>query len=248
MNELQAQDFYKKQFKVSEDIVEISSIPVEFVEEIIEQVGRDFTTVLELGAGNGALSRGLSKFNKKITTIELVPEMVNFATRFNTPNITSLCGSFYDIEVNENFDAIFYMDGFGVGIDEDQFTLLKRIYKWLMDDGVALIDIYHPNYWKKVSGQKMVPHPDLNLTRVYGYDESLNRMTDTWWEDNEPNEKYTQSLACYSQEEIYSLCKKANLKIIAYYPGGAMDFENWKFHETVSLSECLSYRIKVVKA
>ena len=38
------------------------------------------------------------------------------------------------------------------------------------------------------------------------------------------------------------------LKKIAYYPGGAMYFENWKINETVPLSECLSYRIKIIKA
>lgn len=248
MNELQAQDFYKKQFKMSEDISEISTIPLEFVEEIIEQVGRDFTTVLELGAGNGALSRGLSLFNKNITTVELVSDMVDFAKRFKTPNVTSLCGSFYDITINNTFDTVLYMDGFGVGSDKEQLTLLKRINNWLTDSGVALIDIYHPKYWRKTSGREMKPHPNLNVSRIYGYDESFNRMTDTWWEDNNPEETYTQSLACYSLDEIYDLCEKADLKIIAYYPGGAMDFENWKFNETVPLSAGLSYRIKVVKA
>lgn len=248
MNELQAQDFYKKQFKLSEDILEISTIPLEFVEEVVEQVGRDFTSVLELGAGNGALSRGLSTFSKNITTVELVSEMVDFAKRFNTPNVTSLCGSFYDIDINKTFDTILYMDGFGVGFDKEQLILLKRINNWLVDGGVALIDIYNPNYWKKVSGQEMMPYPNSNISRIYGYDESLNRMTDTWWEDNNLEKTYTQSLACYSPDEIYSLCEKAGLKIIAYYPGGAMDFENWKFNESVPLSECLSYRIKVIKA
>lgn len=248
MNELQAKIFYKKQFMISKHISEISTVTLEYVEEIIEQVGRDFTTVLELGAGNGSLSRGLSKFNKAITTVELVPEMVDFATRFNTPNVTSLCGSFYDIEINETFDTILYMDGFGVGFDNDQLTLLKRIKDWLIDDGVALIDIYNPSYWKKVSGEEMIPYPSLNVSSIYGYDESLNRMTDTWWEENNPEKTYTQSLACYSPDEIYKLCKKAGLQIIAYYPGGAMDFEKWEFNETVPLSECLSYRIKVIKA
>src|SRR5699024_563645 len=140
-----------------------------------------------------------------------------------TPNVTSLCGSFYDIDINKTFDTILYMDGFGVGFDKEQLILLKRINNWLVDGGVALIDIYNPNYWKKVSGQEMMPYPNSNISRIYGYDESLNRMTDTWWEDNNLEKTYTQSLACYSPDEIYSLCENAGLKIIAYYPGGAMD-------------------------
>lgn len=248
MNEFEAQLFYKKQFEISEDIAEISTIPLEFVEEVMEQVGRPFETILELGAGNGALARGLSTLNKDITTVELVPEMVEFAKQFDTPHVTSVCGSFYDIDIKNTFDTILYMDGFGVGSDKEQLILLNRIYTWLNDDGMALIDIYQPNYWKKVQGQKMIPHPDLNIISVYGYDESFSRMTDIWWEDGNPKGTHTQSLACYSVDEIYDLCEKAKLKIITYYPGGAMDFENWKFSEKVSLSDCLSYRIKVVKA
>ncbi|WP_438313021.1 class I SAM-dependent methyltransferase [Sporosarcina sp. FA9] len=248
MNEVEAQNFYQKQFEMSKDAVDLSTIPLEFVEEIVEQVGKDFVTVLELGAGNGSLSRGLSVLSKNITTVELVPKMVEFAKQFETQNVTSLCGSFYDIDINNTFDTILYMDGFGVGSDKEQLSLLNRIHNWLNDDGVALIDIYQPNYWKKVSGELMMPYPNSNVTRIYGYDETLDRMTDTWWKDDDPKEKHTQSLACYLPDEIYDLCERANLIITAYYPGGAMDFKNWKFNVTVPLSECLSYRIKIIKA
>ncbi len=248
MNEVEAQAFYKKQFELSEGILDLSTISFDVVEEIVEQIGKHFTTVLELGAGNGALSRSLSMFNKDITTVELVPEMVEFAKRIDTKNVTSLCGSFYDIDISSTFDTILYIDGFGIGSDKEQLTLLKRIHNWLNEDGVALIDIYQPNYWKKVNGEEMMPYPNLNVIRIYGYDELLNRMTDTWWEESKSKEKHTQSLSCYSTDEIYDLCKSADLKITAYYPGGAMDFQNWKYNKNVSLSECLSYRIKVIKA
>src|SRR5699024_6835595 len=110
--------------------------------------------ILELGAGDGLLARNLSKFDKNITTVELIPEMVEFAKQFNTPNVTSLCGSFYDIDLTDTFETLLYMDGFGVGTDKEQLVLLNRMYHWLHDDGVALIDIYQPNYWRKVSGQQ----------------------------------------------------------------------------------------------
>lgn len=247
MNIKEAHTFYKKQFDMFKDIIDLSVYDKQLAEEIIEQVGKPFTTILELGAGNGLLARTLASYEKNITTVELVPEMVEFAKQFNTPNITSLCGSFYDIDISETFDVVLYIDGFGVGSDDDQLRLLKRIHNWLNEDGVALIDIYQPEYWKKTDGQEMKPLGDSNILRVYGYDNGGNRMTDTWWIDDKPNEKYTQSLACYSPNEIFKLCKQADLQITAYFPGGAMDFVNWKYNEVVSLSECLSYRIKVKK-
>lgn len=247
MNEQEAKQFYQKQYELSETVVDFSTVPTNYVNEMIEQVGRDFSTILELGAGNGALARGLSPYAKAITTIELVPKMVNYAKSFDTANITSLVGSFYDVDLPKQYDLILYIDGFGVGTDRDQLHLLKRIYNWLNEEGVALIDIYHPNYWQKISGAKMTPYAGSNITRVYGYDQANQQMTDTWWHDDKPDDKYTQTLACYSLDEIYELCKKAKLKIIAYYPGGAMDFENWVYHENVPLTESLSYRIKVVK-
>ena len=247
MNEQEAELFYKKQFKMAKNATDLSTIPSEYVTEILEQVGRDFLTILELGTGNGALARGLSEYAAEITTVELVPEIVEDAKEFDIANITSYAGSFYDIELTAQYDLVLYIDGFGVGSDKDQLFLLKRIYDWLNDDGVALIDIYQPEYWKKISGAKMTPLPDSNILRVYGYDESTDQMTDTWWEKDSPDKKYTQKLACYSPDEIYALCEQANLKIIGYYPAGAIDFENWTFDKTVSLSECLSYRIKVVK-
>lgn len=248
MNKEEAYDFYKKQFKTFKDVTNISSQQTEWAEEIIEQIGKPFTTVLELGAGNGLLARSLSNFDKKITTVELVQEMVEYARQLNDSSITSLWGSFYDINLPTTFDTVLYIDGFGVGTDQDQLLLLERIHHWLNDGGVALIDIYQPAYWKKVSGKEMTPFPNSNVLRVYGYEELQNRMTDTWWHVDRPEDKFTQSLSCYTPDEIHELCKKANLEIVAYFPGGAMDYEKWQYNEVVALSECLSYRIKVKKS
>lgn len=243
----EAKLFYNQQFQMFKNVIDLTQPVTEQVEEIIERVGKPFTRVLELGAGNGLFARTLADFDKKITTIELVPEIVEFARQLNPPNITSFCGDFYEISLEEKFDLILYLDGFGIGTDEDQLLLLKRIYNWLEDDGVALIDIYQPEYWKNVPTIEMSPLPNVTIRRKYDYDEKKQRMTDTWWEQDTPQEKFTQSLACYSPDEIYALCKKANLEIIGYYPGGKMDYETWQFHEVASLSDCLSYQIKIQK-
>ncbi|HLR10637.1 MAG TPA: class I SAM-dependent methyltransferase [Sporosarcina sp.] len=247
MKKTEIMQFYDNQFHLFKEEVDLTTRDTQLANEIIEQIGVPFQSVFELGAGNGLLARSLAAFDKTITTVELIPDMVTFAQQFDHPNITSLCGDFYTIELPKTFDTILYIDGFGVGTDEEQLLLLHRIRKWLKADGVALIDIYHPNYWRKTSGQTMHPFPSEHISRVYGFDEESNRMTDTWWNEEHPEKTYTQSLACYLPDEIYALCKQAQLQIVAYYPGGAMDFEQWQYQEQVALSECLSYRIKLKK-
>lgn len=239
--------FYKRQFELYSPSHQISESDMSLSAEIIEQVGKTFETILELGAGNGKLARALAEFNKVITTIELVPEIVEFAKQSYNDKVNSLCGSFYTIELAEKFDLILYIDGFGIGTDKEQIQLLKRIYNWLADGGIGLIDIYQPKYWKKVNGIQMSPDSRLIVLREYGYDEQTNRMTDTLWKRNSPEDKIVQSLACYTPEEIVALCQEANLEILEIYPGGAMDYDKWVYQENTTIDECLTYRIKIRK-
>ncbi len=241
----EAQQFYRKQFDLYGKHIDYPELDEGLAADIVEQMGRPFTSVLELGAGKGNLARCLAGCGKSVTTVELVPELVEYAEQFQSPDVTSICGSFYDIELPRQFDAVLYMDGFGVGTDAEQLQLLRRIHNWLCDDGAALIDIYEPTYWKQTSGRTMTLPGDVS--RVYGYDDSRNRMTDTWWPTDRPDEKMTQSLACYSLDDIHKLCKQARLQIVAYFPGGTMDFDTWTYHEVASLAQCISYRIKVMK-
>ena len=248
MEQKWVKSFYKKQFEWFPYLHEYSEEYDEMAKEIASQVGKPFQSVLEIGAGNGNLARAIAVLGKEVTTVELVPELVEYAKQFKNENITSLCGSFYDIDLPETFDVLLYIDGFGVGEDSDQLFLLKRVYNWLKQDGMALIDIYNPNYWEKADGKSMYIDQSRKVLREYKYDKKNHRMLDVWWKEEMPEDTYTQSLACYSVEEIEKLCKEAGLKIIDIFPGGAMDWDEWKYYEKVSLEECLAYRIKAVRA
>lgn len=247
MKKVEVMQFYSTQFQMFKDALPQIEADTQLANDILEQVGIPFHTSLELGAGHGLLARSLAASGKQVTTVDLVSEMVTHLKQFKLPNVTALCGDFNEIDLQETFDVVLYIDGFGVGNDAEQLSLLKRIHTWLKDDGRALIDIYNPNYWRKASGQKMRPFPSDVISRVYGFDVQTNRMTDTWWDDRAPEQTYTQSLACYSPEEIDALCQQAQLQIVAYFPGGAMNFEAWQFAEISSLADCLSYRIKIKK-
>lgn len=248
MQEKDAKVFYQIQFDMMKEILQDQmTVTKNDVQQVFEQVGKDFTSVLELGSGVGHFAHQLAEHNKSVTAIELVPELVHFAREHTSSNIRYLCNSFYTVDLQEKFDLVMYIDGFGLGKDADQVALLKRIAAWMTSDGTALIDIYNPYYWQKVAGQKMTPFGDDSVERIYEYDFANDRMIDRWWYSDNPNERYTQSLACYDPDKIFHLCEEAGLKIIGYFPGGAMDYEQWEYIEQTSLTDCFSYRIKVIK-
>lgn len=245
MNELNVKEFYKKQFELLSYDINNENWLQEVAKEVEEQVGYPFQTMLELGAGNGGFARAMSKLDVKMTTVELVPELVMFAKEHAINDIEMHCADFYKISFEEKFDVVSYLDGFGVGTDEEQLILLKRIKNWMKDDGCALIDIYQPLYWEKANGQEM---PIGSAMRKYEYDTENARMLDHWWEIDFSNDIVTQSLRCYTVNEISNLCAEARLSIVGIFPGGAYDFEAGKYKEQATLNECLSYRIKVKKS
>jgi SAM-dependent methyltransferase len=243
-----ALQFYKEQFLLSklEEMPELYYL--QEVARIEEQFGKSFESVLELGAGTGGLAYALSKHGKDVTTIELVKELADFAQSISASTVHTICGDFYEINFARQFDCILYIDGFGVGVDEDQLRLLKRIYNWLNDDGYALIDIYEPNYWRQIYREEILPGSDFSVIRKYDFDDANSRLTDTWWHKDNESLQYTQSLACYSPQKIADLGRRANLEIVGYFPNGAMDYETWTYYDVAPLHHCISYRIKVKKS
>ncbi|WP_432353106.1 class I SAM-dependent methyltransferase [Sporosarcina sp. A2] len=236
--------FYRKQFEWMNQELDMNDAYNELASIVKEQVGRPFNKMLDIGAGRGDVAKKLAESGVEMTTLELVPELVTFAREHSNGRVKSHCGDFYTFELTETFDVVSYFDGFGIGSDEDQLRLLNRIRDWMKEDGCALIDIYQPRYWQQVDGQEMTVD---DARRVYRYDEHTHRMLDSWWHADHPEEKVTQSLRCYSLDEISDLCEQASLRIVGIFPGGGMDFEEWRYHECVALYKCLSYRVKVKK-
>lgn len=236
--------FYKKQFEWLNPNIELEMMDdtSSQVDEIEEQIGRPFETMLDIGAGTGIMARALAARGISMITLEIVPELCAYA-RNNSPTTIDIHeGDFYTYEFAKQFDVVSYFDGFEIGTDLEQLKLLKRIKGWLNSGGCGLIDIYQPNFWRKAAGQKMKID---NAERIYDYDEENHRMLDSWWSPDEPDHVVTQSLRCYTICEISELCENAGLQIVGIFPGGAMDYENWVYLHCVPLSECWSYRIKV---
>lgn len=245
-----AKDFYKSQYQMFSQYSDENYIEQQCRK--IKSQASEIEKVLELGAGDGRLAAVLSNYVNSVTAIELVEEielieeMVNDSKTLDLPNVNYICGDFYQVSLDETFDLVLYVDGFGIGTDAEQVSLLKRIRAWLNDDGVALIDIYNPRHWEKAAGVRMSLGD--NVTREYNFDHAEALMIDSWWHEGNEADKVSQYLKCYTPAEIEQLCQMAGLKIERYFPGGKMNYDTFTYYEQATLPECMMYRIKAVKA
>ncbi|MGZ3679722.1 MAG: class I SAM-dependent methyltransferase [Ktedonobacterales bacterium] len=202
------------------------------------QMGR----VLELGAGGGLSSLATAQRGHEVTAIELVAHAAAHARRLIPDaapgTLRILEGSFYTVELAEQFDVVCYWDGFGVGTDEEQQQLLRRIAGWLKPSGTALIDINTPWYWAKIAGQRMLT---ATFGREYGFDADGCRMLDRWWAPGHDDEGVTQSLRCYSPQDLRMLLNGTGLDLDHVVAGGAVDYTAKMYYPQVPLGESMQY-------
>ena len=198
--------------------------------------------VLELGAGGGLSALATAQRGHEVTAVELVPHAAAHARRLipdAAPGALRVQeANFYTVELARQFDVVCYWDGFGVGTDEDQRRLLRRIAGWLKPSGSALIDINTPWYWAKVAGQRMVT---ATFCREYGFDADGCRMLDHWWLPEHEDQRVTQSLRCYSPQDLRLLLKETGLILDHVVAGGAVDYEAHVYHPHVPLSQAMQY-------
>jgi len=245
-------EFYFNQQKWSTSYTsEITNKDKQKVKLLSEYIGKPPKKILELGAGGGQFAVAAANSGYDVTAIELIDigikHMKKLAKKRDKTkgHIHIIKGNFYEVDLAEDFDVICYWDGFGIGTDNDQIKLLKRIDNWLNSEGSVFIDIYTPWYWTNVAGKEMTFG---QYKRKYDFDAERCRMLDTWWPKDRDNKKVTQKLRCYSPADIKLLLKDINLKINLIRPNGAViDYETLEYKENVKLSEAMSYMVKFIK-
>jgi SAM-dependent methyltransferase len=195
--------------------------------------------ILELGAGGGQAAFLAATVGHDVTAVELVPERAenarNLAKMART--LTVIEGSFYDIELEGSFDLIVYWDGFGVGDDEDQRLLLRRVRDWLAPHGSALIDVYTPWFAAASVGREMALP---GARRRYDFEPEGNRWLDTWWPEDSPEQAVTQSLRCYAPADFRLLLEGTGLDLQGVDPGAGPDgLGGWS--QKTNLARCFSW-------
>ncbi|MEL6342919.1 MAG: class I SAM-dependent methyltransferase [Myxococcota bacterium] len=178
-----------------------------------------------------------------VTAVELVPESAENIRQLavERPRLTAIQGDFYTVPLDGRFDVVCYWDGFGVGTDDDQRRLLRRIAdEWLTDDGVALIDIYTPWSAAKSAGYRQKISELAH--RTYDYDASGGRWLDIW---TDGQQTVRQSLRCYSPPDLALLLEGTGLSLMSVTPGGGMDWAARTWHDAVPLVQAMMFTVRL---
>lgn len=199
-------------------------------------------SLLELGSGGGQNAAAAADLGYSVVAVEFVPAAVKnalqLASQSRKGKIHIVEGDFYKVEFSDPFDIICYWDGFGIGTDADQKKLLARIAQWLRPTGIALIEIYAPWYWSAAAGRQM----DFgNVSRRYDFDIDNSRLLDRWWPNNQDEQAVTQSLRCYSPDELQLLVKGTGLVLESVESRGAFIVEQNQFVEDVPITQAMHY-------
>lgn len=140
---------------------------------------------------------------------------------------------FYTVEFGRVFDVVCYWDGFGVGSDDDQIRLLRRIaHDWLGPDGRAIIEVFDPAGWAADDGLVEIkePAPERGYEHRLGHCRSFEAATstavDAWWEVGSA-QIYAQRLRCYEHDEFVELARRGGLTLETF-----VDLDAQSQHET----------------
>jgi len=221
----------------------------DLINQLETYTNKPIKTILELGAGNGQFAVAAAERGYSVTVIELVPKAVemirDFAAKHGVEDrVTIFEGDFYEVDLQEQFDAVCYWDGFGIGSDADQHALLRRVSDWLKPGGQAFIDIYTPWYWAKAAGIEM----DIGgIMSRYEFDAMGCRMINTWWDVEIPDQKTSQYLRCYSPADLQLLMKDLDFKLEVCDTGGEMDYEEMEYHPNVPLHRAMMNVAMLIK-
>jgi SAM-dependent methyltransferase len=185
--------------------------------------------ILELGCGYGGTVAAMTEAGHYVTGVE-ISDRAEFSEQFveqlgRASRIVK--DDFYTVQLDGRFDVVCYWNGFGIGSDNDQRVLLRKVAaEWLTEGGTALFDISNPFVWARWDGdQEHKPERpddgyDYNLFELTNFDPIRNRFADTWWTTNNPGVKLTQSIRCYTPADLRLLLEGTGLTLDAVLVSG----------------------------
>jgi SAM-dependent methyltransferase len=236
--------FYERQYAWADWQARWASLDVErpgivaHVAAVERMAGPGAKRILELGAGTGQTAAALAHAGHDVVAVDLLEELtknaVELGRHFAVGSFRALAADFYEIEFDERFDVVAYFDGFGIGTDEDQRRLLRRVDAWLQPDGCALIDVFSPLYFAKSAGSRDEYPP--GVWYLEGFDAETSRMTEQMWRAGHESDIVTQSLRCYSPADLRLLIDGTGLVLQGFEP-----YSDEGYEQPCPLDEAMLY-------
>jgi SAM-dependent methyltransferase len=210
------------------------------VDAVTRHAGSERLRILELGSGTGTTAGALATAGHDVVAIELQYELVahtrELAAMVTGGSLRAIPGDFYEIEPPGPFDVIGYFDGFGIGSDEDQRRLLRRIAGWLTPGGCALVDVLVPSYWARHAGNEEEFPTGSGVRYLDGFDAQGCRMTERMWRVGHEEDGVTQSLRCYSPADLGLLLEGTALSMRDVEP-----FTDETYGEPCDIADAMLY-------
>lgn len=246
-------DFYTKQYDWAEwparwgvrSAAEAASMASTHVRAVTRLAGPEPKRILELGAGSGFTAAALAAQGNEVVAVDLVDVCVastgRLANEIEGPgSLRAVAGDFYSIDLEGSFDVVCYFDGFGIGTDNDQRRLLGRIQAWLSPGGCALIDVLAPWYWIKVTGTEEEFPNGSGVYYEEGFDAEGCRMVERMWQGGHEDAAVSQSLRCYTPEDLRLLLEATHLSLVAIEP-----YADQTHQDRVPLDKAMLYLCKL---
>jgi SAM-dependent methyltransferase len=203
--------------------------------------------ILELGSGTGHIAAALANAGHEVVAIELLEDLADNIDRLagsvRTGSLEAVCGDFYELDVEGPFDIVAYFDGFGIGGDEDQRRLLRRIVSWLAPGGYALVDVFMPSYWIGAAGGKEEFPPGSGVWYLDRFDAEGGRMIEDMWREGDEDGVVSQTLRCYSPADLRLLLERTALRLAGFEP-----YSDQSYTEPCPLDQAMLYLAHLIPA
>ncbi len=213
--------------------------------------------VLELGAGSGLAAAATADLGYDVMGVDLVDWGEHWTALCQAPRTGSLeltAADFYEVRLDGRFDLVCYWDGFGIGCDDDQRRLLRRVARhWLAPAGRMLVDVANPAWAARNAGKeehlaplKGVPG-SVEMVRRWYYDALHSQWIDEWMPTAQPEQALQQTIRCYSPQDLQLLLEGTGLRLCgAEVDGQRLDVSDAAITTGGPLLDAYSYLAELV--
>ena len=186
--------------------------------------------ILDLGGGTGQIAHCFACLGHEVVSVELsrAEYIRRRSAQVDGPgSLAVIEGNFLEAAIPGKFDVVCCWEVFGIGTDDNQKSLLKRIAgEWLAEGGTAIVEVYSTIGPIKYSGTERrlralpgVPG-SVDMVNRCSFDPVAAMWIDEWKPVAAPSEALSQRIRCYTPADFMRMLAGSGLRLVhAEYHG-----------------------------